>query len=311
MVIHMAEKLLGHCADHPESWRDNSLRVVRSLVRRIGTDCINFPLCPGDEGVPSENISKDIILTKSIGIALYNRKDPDLNDMTIQITVASSEMMSSKLCGDAVGKKAKDIPYRQWKLNAIDGDATVITVRLDSTLNSEGKLLTPGAVIHVSSAFPVYMNSGDMYDMRCAIVLREFQLVGRLPVPITSGPPAKRLKVEALEEKKAVDEEVAIDEPTTTKSCIQCSCKLCSSHGISFSTCLSKCIPIEGISLARVAKECVFVTKELKDMNSSNKRFLLYYYYATSVYQFHGKGNRVELPECIVSRIRKAYPDEK
>ena len=58
-----------------------------------------------------------------------------------------------------------------WKMNAIDKDQTVITIRLDSTMNSGGKFLSPGTVVHVTSAFPVYINYGGMYDMRCAIVL--------------------------------------------------------------------------------------------------------------------------------------------
>ena len=93
--------------------------------------------------------------------------------------------------------------------------------------------------------------------------------------------------------------------------CLGCNGNLCSQHGIDFAVCLTKCIPLESISLQRVARECVFVTKAFKDMQNRNKRFLLYYYYATSVYQFHGKGNRVELPECIVLAIRQAYPDER
>jgi hypothetical protein len=44
-------------------------------------------------------------------------------------------------------------------------------------------------------------------------------------------------------------------------------------------------------------------------MNPKEKRFLLYYWYATSVYQFRGKGNRVNLPNCLVWAIRALYPE--
>jgi len=47
-------------------------------------------------------------------------------------------MINSKLVGDMVAGKGKDILHRTWKINAIDGNQAVITVRLDSTLNSEG-----------------------------------------------------------------------------------------------------------------------------------------------------------------------------
>ena len=92
----------------------------------------------------------------------------------------------------------------------------------------------------------------------------------------------------------------------------ECACtgRGCSIHNVQFAVCVRKCVPIKGVSLETVARECVFVDKEFKDMTPKNKRFLLYYYYATSVYQFHGKGNRVELPNCIVSEIKKAHPDE-
>ena len=162
--------------------------------------------------------------------------------------------------------------------------------------------------------------------MRCAIVLRDFEVLGRMPVPadLKTGPPAKRLKVEELDldnvsskgvdedaESKGVDEDAEDKVSTPTVCSTKCSGSKCSKHGISFSVCLAKCVPIHGVSLSRIAKECVFVTRQLKDMTNKDKRFLLYYYYATSVFQFHGKGNRVELPDCIVSEVREAYPGDK
>ena len=91
-----------------------------------------------------------------------------------------------------------------------------------------------------------------------------------------------------------------------------CDCgeRLCSKHGIYFSVCLSKCVPVENMSLAKVAWECLFVTKEPKEMLPNHFRFLCYYYYVTSAYQFHEKGNRVDLPDCIVAAIFEKYPDE-
>jgi len=225
-------------------------------------------------------------------------------------------MTNSKLVGDMVVGKAKDIPHRTWKVNAIDGDQTVITVRLDSTLNSEGKFLTPGAVIHVALAFPVYMDYGNLYDMRCAIVLRDFEIIGRRPVPSDLKGPPKRLSVEGYtkihdrSDKEEPDANAAGE--CVGKQSKECTGDLCSKHGIAFAVCLARSVPIKNVSIAKVAKECVFVDRELKDMANNHKCFLLYYYYATSVYQFHGKGNRVELPDCIVSAVRRAYPpDEK
>ena len=67
---------------------------------------------------------------------------------------------------------------------------------------------------------------------------------------------------------------------------------------------------MNSISLELIARDCVFATREVGEMSNSDKRFLLYYYYATTVYQFHGKGNRVELPECLKTAVRALYPPE-
>jgi len=55
----------------------------------------------------------------------------NISNAILYITAASSDMTNSKLVGDMVVVKAKDILHRTWKVNAIDGDQTVITVRLD------------------------------------------------------------------------------------------------------------------------------------------------------------------------------------
>jgi hypothetical protein len=90
---------------------------------------------------------------------------------------------------------------------------------------------------------------------------------------------------------------------------IECSGEVCSNHGIQFVVCVTECIPVTDVSLLPVAKECVFATKPVRDMTPKEKRFLLYYWYATSVYQFRGKGNRVNLPNCLVCVICALYPE--
>ena len=60
-----------------------------------------------------------------------------------------------------------------------------------------------------------------------------------------------------------------------------------------------------------VARECVYANKDVGVMSQSEKRFLVYYYYATTVYQFRGKGNRVELPDCLKQAVRALYPNNQ
>ena len=68
---------------------------------------------------------------------------------------------------------------------------------------------------------------------------------------------------------------------------------------------------MDSVSLPLVARDCVFATKDADEMSQSERRFLLYYYYTTPVYQFHRKGNRVDLPECLKAAVRKLYPNNE
>ena len=77
----------------------------------------------------------------------------------------------------------RDVSFKKWKLNVIDGDGTVITARLDSTLHALGRNISAGAVIRVDSAFPAYFNYSDMTNTQCTIVIRDFSILGRMPVP--------------------------------------------------------------------------------------------------------------------------------
>ena len=155
-AIATVEAVLGRILCNPPSWKDKDLNNIKSMVCRIGSDRVTYPL-PLNETNPSASSSESSSipdLTNGLGIALYKRGGIDISNAILQITAASSDMTNSKLVGDMVVGKAKDIPHRTWKIKAIDGDQMVITIRLDSTLNSKGKFLTTGAVIHVASAFP-------------------------------------------------------------------------------------------------------------------------------------------------------------
>mmetsp|Transcript_54120 Transcript_54120/g.114984 ORF Transcript_54120/g.114984 Transcript_54120/m.114984 type:complete len:337 (+) Transcript_54120:163-1173(+) len=312
--IAVVEAVLGRIISKPSVWDAPDMDNIKSMVCQIGRDRERFPL-PLDEEEDEESISSGgrFSLTSGVGKSLYGRENMDLLDVILQVTAASSENRMTKVDG-------KEIPHRLWKLNAVDGDGTVVTVRLDSTLNSQGSFLTPGSIVHVTSGFPVYLNYGDLYDMQCAIVLRAFRVIGRRPVPEACKGAPVRLSVKNISGGDDAGNDLGGDTTTgddgadnvSNDSMGACDCNghICSKHGISFSICIAKCVPVENLSLEKVARECVFVTKDLKDMAPNNLRFLCYYYYATSVYQFHGKGNRVDLPDCLVNVIRETFPDE-
>lgn len=180
-------------------------------------------------------------------------------------------------------------------------------LRVDSTLNTAGNTLVPGVIIKVKSFLPVYFRYDDDSERKMAIVVRDFEVVGQQPLPPEAkGVPKDRVKpVASIRRKRAKSSRQTYntqnkgrndhanentDEYPNNKRC-ECNGEQCSKHGVEFVMCLTKCVPVETVSLALVARDCVFATRALNEMSPSDKRFLLYYYYATTIYQFHGKGN--------------------
>ena len=155
-AIVTVEVVLSSILSKPSVWDEPDMINIKSMVCQIGRDREKFPL-PLDEDSDNESVSSagNLSLTAGLGKSLYEREELDLSDAVLQITDALCENRTTRVDG-------KDLPHRLWKFNAINGDSTVITVRFDSTLNSEGKFLIPGTVVRVASGFPVYTNYGDL-----------------------------------------------------------------------------------------------------------------------------------------------------
>ena len=171
--------------------------------------------------------------------------------------------------------------------------------------------ITIFSLLATKKALPVYFRYDDQHEKRCAIVIREFEVEGHYELPPELMGTAKR-RIRAMTGKtlptKKCRQNTTTSGNITNKSCI-CNGGECSKHGVVFVTCITECIPVGRVPLAFVARECVFATRKIDEMTPSDKRFLIYYYYATTVYQFHGRGNRVELPECIKRAVRSLHPN--
>ncbi|KAL7545350.1 hypothetical protein ACHAWF_015516 [Thalassiosira exigua] len=295
--------LLKMVKKHPRLWGDDYMKEFRNIAYEITGDPSKY--CPrrDEKGFGRGND----ILTKNIGALLHDKRlleiETQAKPVYLQITHAENAMQRNEIDDCSV-------TVRKWKFMAQDGDNKSIMLRIDSTLNTAGNLLAPGAIVEVQSYMPVYFRYSDDSEKRCAIVVRQFEVVGRHQLTEEQrGPPKNRVKPE--KGKLSVQPQKKKARHHTVSSLPSCSCngELCSQHGVEFITCLTRCIPVQSVSLPSVARECVFVTKKHADMTPRDKRFLLYYYYATTIYQFHGKGNRVELPECLKRAVREHHPD--
>jgi hypothetical protein len=74
--------------------------------------------------------------------------------------------------------------------------------------------------------------------------------------------------------------------------------------------CICKTDPPDKINLKVVHAFCWFATKEVTDMDNSNKQNMLYWWYMTNIYNIDGWGVTREPPACLTAAIRHAYPEE-
>ena len=77
--------------------------------------------------------------------------------------------------------------------------------------------------------------------------------------------------------------------------------------------CVCRTNSIAKMNFQTLKDECWFANKEIKKMTNSEKRCMLYWWFATNIYNICGARKRAPLPECLVPAVRKQYsePDGK
>lgn len=306
-LVDCTELVLESVNNNPSLLEKESFINIRKLLRDISTKHGGSLLPPSGWGLEWGDLTKDIARN------LRNREltTPLENDIFLQITHRDSVEVKNGSIG--VNGHSRNIETRRkWRFTAVDGSNDALLLRIDSTLNTAAMSLNPGSIAKITSFFPVYFNYGDDNDNRCAIVLRDFEIVGRRGIPedlLSGGRNNKKASTQEKRKAENVSSTCSQNNPSGPEKPF-CNGNLCSIHGVKFELCLRDIIPPAEVPLALVARDCVFTTMELKDMENNHRRFLLYYYYATTIYQFHGSGNRVDLPVCIIHAIRELWPKE-
>ena len=138
------------------------------------------------------------------------------------------------------------------------------------------------------------------------VYILKFSLVGYFPLP-----PADTIQqpiecnATALQRKSP-----AAEKPITLANVeeVGCNGSCCSLHGIRMLVCICKTNPIGKINLQTLKDECWFADKEVAAMTMSEKRCMLYWWFATNIYAICGSKKRAPLPECLVAAVRKQYP---
>ena len=196
-----------------------------------------------------------------------------------------------------------------------DGDGNIIVGRVVAHLTHVARKLVPGDIIQLPLFTELTHRMGTSAPMP-AVFIADFRKVSYGPLP-------KNLKKEPIICDVANRSNDATDQSTTDeernggnlqKDVSNAKCeygkRLCSVHGVEMIGCICDLHKVTDLNLQTLKEDCYFAKDEVKDMTESQKRCMIYWWYATNIYSICGKKHRMKLPDCLVNAVRTAYPEE-
>ena len=207
-----------------------------------------------------------------------------------------------------------------WTLTAVDGDNNPITIKSSTQLIPVMGTVQVGSLIQCISWTVLPFNTSTIKNYSCEIdmIMLLYQFYNRGYMPVCSDEVnlarAKHVPVSSISKNSNLNHEEAAKDKSSASHHIpnsnECSesNRICSRYGVGFTQCICKVVPPTELDLQSISRSCIFVSKDTTDMNNSDKRFVLYYWYATNIYHVSGRHNRIELPECLIGAIRKLFP---
>jgi hypothetical protein len=219
---------------------------------------------------------------------------------------------------------------KRFTLHVIDENYENINVKVNSGLNSFMDGVEVGTVLTLVQFQPMYFNYEDGSDDRVLILLNRFINHGFFEVPngkLQQPDPSYNITIrDEANSDNNVESRIGSGSAGSANNSNQneenpsgniqpptipeCRGRLCSQCGITFLRCITQCHPLENVDLEAAAMENPFADRPVDGMDNPDKRFVLYYWYATNIYSIFGKQNRVKLPPCLIWAIRNLHPSD-
>jgi hypothetical protein len=202
-------------------------------------------------------------------------------------------------------------------LNGVDANENIITIKIASQLFHKARSLHVGSIIELLQYRIVFFQPNNTSPLHVALLLCNFnqrESINLAPHLFSRKPAAAiaDLDISTIDPKK--HDESLTPEHCNNRSpesipCCTAENRICSKYMLEFAVCICEAHPVAELVLHEIAKDCCFVSESVCGMTNREKRFLIYWWYATNVYMVTGKHNRVELPRCLVNEIRRLYPN--
>lgn len=202
------------------------------------------------------------------------------------------------------------MPMQFTHLRLLDGDKNTIAGRMSQHLTHESKKLKEGDIIRLERFTELTHRPDDESPGRYPLVfITNYSVIGYNKIPdvkslANQGNPIPcTTPAEAPPERKGSGPEGTEVEPCADGKCG------CSMHGVSMLRCICHTNPVDRLNLQTVKEDCYFANKELDEMTLSQKRCMIYWWYATNIYSICGKKKRRQLPDCLVCSVRRLFPE--
>ena len=238
------------------------------------------------------------------------------------IQIAVCEVKKRMKCKMAAGGKFQS----QTRMNITDGDnmmVAIVATEIASRMNmfEEGNLLKVtkyNCISYLPEEGALSMLSLLILDaVRVGVARHVFPKPPGLPVDVlywsSSSPEARpaATDTEGVTDLLLLPQELIgdldADDIAILDAEYYCDGSLCTTNGIQTRACLLR--RQEMPELCTIQPDCFFADRPVDDMTPSQKRCMLYWWWAVNVFQARGKGMRVPLPTCVVFAIRRLFPN--
>mmetsp|Transcript_3957 Transcript_3957/g.7364 ORF Transcript_3957/g.7364 Transcript_3957/m.7364 type:complete len:364 (-) Transcript_3957:57-1148(-) len=304
-------QFLSGVSEHPQMYAAPRLRYLRdfvSLAHRFpdvfrtedGDDTITMPLSPGDRALE---------VTKGFVTSLAEMEVSPVDEPVLLVYATKPGYHND------TGLVRVDNPQaiKLTELRLCDGDGHQIHARLNNSLSEVGSILKRGDKIRLDLYTPLRYRINQSSPKMPALFIHRISRVGTQPLPDSEI--REMLTCRRLYPREHLDNEVPdgsrfiIDPRRDASPVCNDSNRLCAAYGVRFLTCVCEAIPIAKLNLATIKSDCYFATDELESMTNSHKRNMIFWWYATNVYNIAGKGKIERLPMCLEYAVRKEYPN--
>ena len=306
------KNLLNHIKANKDEWKQEHFAYIREFCSHVQMHKKDFPLVMGDKypdyESPPATEGSGIELTMGYITKVARREDTSsiTDEPILQVVERETKYRGSST--------VTQVQFTH--LTLCDGDGNIIVGRVVTHLTHEARKLERGDIIKLPVFTELTHRIGNSNPMP-ALFIVEFRKIGYAIIP--ENVKQQQLSCDLSNSSdKSNDTPSANDNDTAggnlQKDVSNAKCefpnRLCSINGIQMIVCICKSQPVHRLNLNTIREDCYFATEEVDKMTNSQKRCMVYWWYATNVYSICGKGKRMMLPDCLVNAVRNTFTEE-